>query len=278
MSIITFWNNDKGNIGQTSSIVATATLMAIEHNYRILVISTKIDDIESERAFGISESIATKVLGMKESRFNSGIQGLMKLAYSNKLTPEMVGDYTKIVLKRLEVISGARLEDMDENDKFDINLYPDIIKNASKYYDMVFVDVDGGMDEQYKKNILKSSNIIVWNFEQKYEKVEDVLQFKEKNDVADDKKILYLINKYEKNSRYNIKNIIRNSRMKKNIYTVPYDLLFSDVMQDGSLAGWLLNPKIRKAKPLDEHGTFINETNRLCQGIIAKLQELHLLG
>ena len=278
MSIITFWNNDKGNIGQTSSIVAAATLMAIEHNYRILVVSTKIDDIECERAFGITESVATKVLGLKESKFNSGIHGLMKLAYSNKLTPEMVGDYTKIVLKRLEVIAGSRLEEMDENDKFDINLYPDIIKNAGKFYDMVFVDLDSGLDEQYKRTILKLSDVMVWNFEQKYEKVEDILKFKEQNEIVDEKKIIYLINKYEKNSRYNIKNIIRNSRMKKNIYSVPYDFLFSDVTQDGSLAGWLLNPKIRKAKPLDEHGTFVNETNRLCQGIIAKLRELHVLG
>jgi len=278
MSVITFWNNDNGNIGQTFSILAAATLMAIEHNYKVLVISTKIDDIESERAFGISESIATKVLGMKESKFNSGIEGLMKLAYSNKLTPEMVGDYTKIALKRLEIIPGKRIEDMDENDKFDVNLYPDIIRNASKYYDMVFVDLDGGLDGKYKKDILKISNILVWNFEQKYSKIEDILKFKEENEIIDDKKIIYLINKYEKNSRYNVKNIIRNSRMKKNLYTIPYDLMFSDEIQDGRLAGWLLNPRIRRAKLLDEHGTFIDEVTKLCKGIISKLQELHMLG
>lgn len=142
MSIVTFWNNDSSHIGQTSSVLAIATLMAIEHNYRILIISTRIDDIECERAFGITESIATKVLGMKESKFDSGIQGLMRLAYSNKLTPEMIGDYTKIVFKRLEVVGGKRSSEMDANDKFDVNLYPDIIKNASKFYDMVFVDLD----------------------------------------------------------------------------------------------------------------------------------------
>lgn len=65
--------------------------------------------------------------------------------------------------------------------------------------------------------------------------------------------------------------------MKKNIYTVPYNLLFSDVIQDGSLASWLLNPRIRKALPTDEHGDFINEVNRACQGVITKLREVHAL-
>ncbi len=41
MAIITFWSNAKKPTGQTMSIAAVATSMAIEHNYKILLISTR---------------------------------------------------------------------------------------------------------------------------------------------------------------------------------------------------------------------------------------------
>ena len=79
MSIITFWNNSKsGHIGQTSSLVAVATLMAVEHNYKILLISTEDGAMELDKAYGVSENSAMKFLGLKEVRFNSGIEGVMK--------------------------------------------------------------------------------------------------------------------------------------------------------------------------------------------------------
>ena len=117
MSIITFWNNSKkGNIGQTSSLAAVATLMAVEHNYKILLISTEAGDIGLDKAYGVSENSAMKFLGLKEVKFNSGIEGVMKLANSGKLTPTLVGNFTKIVLKgRLEVIAGKKEIAEDEN-------------------------------------------------------------------------------------------------------------------------------------------------------------------
>lgn len=65
--------------------------------------------------------------------------------------------------------------------------------------------------------------------------------------------------------------------MKKKIYTIPYDIMFGDNMQDGTIDEWFLNPKIRKATIYEEHGFFISEVNKLCDGIIYKLQELHVL-
>lgn len=42
MAIITFWSNTKKETGQSMSIAAIATSMAIEHNYKILLVSTRI--------------------------------------------------------------------------------------------------------------------------------------------------------------------------------------------------------------------------------------------
>ena len=51
MSIVTFWSNGKEQTGKTLSIVAISTYMAIEHNYRILVISTGHKDDILNRCF-----------------------------------------------------------------------------------------------------------------------------------------------------------------------------------------------------------------------------------
>ena len=40
MSIVTFWNDGKEQTGKTMSVAAIATYLAIEHNYKILIIST----------------------------------------------------------------------------------------------------------------------------------------------------------------------------------------------------------------------------------------------
>lgn len=281
MSVITFWNNSKrGNIGQTASMIATATSMAIEHNYKVLLISTQRDDIDLDKAYGIQENTTMKFLGMKESKFDSGIEGVMKLASSGKLTPEIINNYTKIILKgnRLEVIAGKQENKNDEIEQFDRNKYSEVIKIANRYYDMVFVDLDRGLKSETAKKVLELSNIIICNMEQKLEDVEKVSSLHKEHKLLSKNNVLYLLNKYEKNSKYNVKNLIRNSNMKKNIYTIPYDIMFGDSIQDGTVDQLFLNPKIRRATINEEHGFFISEINKLTEGIIYKLQELHMLG
>ena len=51
MSIVTFWNNRPEQTGKTLSLVAICTYLAIEHNYRILVISTGYQDENLDHCF-----------------------------------------------------------------------------------------------------------------------------------------------------------------------------------------------------------------------------------
>lgn len=278
MAIISFWNDSKsGNIGQTSSIIAIATLMSIEHNYKILVLSTKDNDFELEKAYGIDESAAVKILKLKETKFDSGIEGIIKLASSGKLTPDLIRDYTKIILKnRLEVVAGRKVDE-DSDDKFDYDAYKDVIKIANKYYDMVFIDLNYGINDSITQNILKISDLVICNFEQRYENIDKVLDFQNRHlELLPKKSTIYLINRYDKKSKFNKKNIARNSEMKKKLYVIPYDVMFSDMMQSGTVDTWFLNPKVRKAKPEDEYGDFVGQINEICDGIINKLRELNI--
>ena len=51
MAIITFKSNEIKETGQTLSLVATATQMAIEHAHKILIVSTNFRDVTLENCF-----------------------------------------------------------------------------------------------------------------------------------------------------------------------------------------------------------------------------------
>ena len=63
MSIVTFINNGKEQTGKTLSIAAIATHMAIEHNMKILLISTAYNDSTLSNCF-----IANHLLLLKRNK------------------------------------------------------------------------------------------------------------------------------------------------------------------------------------------------------------------
>lgn len=117
MAIVTFWSECKKEIGQTSTAIAVATQMAIEHNYKILLLST-YDTNDMEKAYWNEEKLNKGLKGIfgntKKVNIDSGIQGLTKVALSNKLTPNIITNYSKIVFKnRLEVLDGYTGKETD---------------------------------------------------------------------------------------------------------------------------------------------------------------------
>ena len=51
MSVITFWSDGKEETAKTLSLTAIATYMAMEHNARVLVLSTNFKDTTLEACF-----------------------------------------------------------------------------------------------------------------------------------------------------------------------------------------------------------------------------------
>ena len=113
MSVITFVNNLEEETGKTMSLVAIATHMAINNNNRILIISTTDKEDKINNCFFEEQQTKKMRLGILGNRTSaidseSGIEGIAKIARSNKLTPELITNYTKVVFKdRLEIILGA---------------------------------------------------------------------------------------------------------------------------------------------------------------------------
>ena len=274
MSVVTFWSDGREQTGKTLSIAAISTYMAVEHNYRILIISTGYRDDTLNQCFW-KEKKVKRNFGLFGPNTNEileeGIVGLAKVVKSNKLSPENITNYTKIIFKdRLEVLQGFRWEtsDYDELEK----TYPDIINLANSYYDLVFIDLDNEMNPSIREMILANSDLIVANISQRLTSIDRFMETRENTPILNSKKTLLLIGKYDKFSKYSIKNITRYMGEKNKVSTIPYNTLFFEACEEAKLPDLIFN--LRKIDEEDINGFFLSEVKRTSENIMYRLQDL----
>ncbi len=274
MSIVTFWNNGKEQTGKTLSLAAICTHLAIEHNYRILVISTGYKDETLDNCFWRPRKMK-KNLGLFGPNTNiameEGIAGLTKIMKSNRLSPDNITNYTKIIFKdRLEILptfKGSRTEYEDIR-----RYYPEIISLANNYYDLVFVDLDKQVQDDISDNILTNSNLIVVNLSQRITSINNFIEIREEKTILKSKKTLLLLGRYDRYSKYNIKNISRYLGEKNKVSTIPYSTLFFEACEEAEVPDLFL--KLRKTGEDDRNGFFLSEVKRTADNIIYRLQDL----
>jgi len=274
MAIISFWSNGKAETGKTATIAAVTTFLAIHHNYRILILDTKHNDYSYQDCYW-QEDKTIKLIHSENSKTNiaSGISGLAKAILSNKTSPEIITNYTRIVFKdRLEVLTDTDVakEDYEINKK----VFRDIAKIASRYYDLVFIDVDTNLDESITNSLLEISDLIVVNLSQKMRQINDYLKIKEENMIFKEKSVIPLLGRYDKNSKYTVKNVSRYMRERDGICSIPYNTLFFEACNEGEVDDFFI--KFRKINSKDKNALFIEEVNKTAEKIIYKLQELQM--
>ena len=231
MAIIAFWSDEKRETGQTLSMVALTTYMAIEHNYKILNVSTNFKDETLENCYWSTEKQNTLIKGIAQGRdsvigLESGIEGLVKIIKSNKTTPNIVSNYSKAIFSdRLDVLTSPKTKIYSEYLEI-AKIYPEILDIANRNYDLIFVDVSKNMDDEEANRILEIADVIVINMTQKLQIIDKIGKLREENNFFKKDNILFNVGRYDKFSKYNIKNISRYLRLKRDILAVPYNTLF----------------------------------------------------
>lgn len=279
MSIVTFWSNTKKQTSQTMSLAAIATNMAIEHNYKILIISTIYNDDTLDLCFGDlnnNKKLLKKLVKNTNIAVDNGIEGLSKMAHSGRMTPDIIQNYTNVIYKnRLEILYGYKeIEDRPTKEEY-LRIrekYKEIIQNASKFYDMVFVDVEKGLEDDYVKQILKISDIVVINTEQKIGMINEINELIH-SELRNDNFIIN-IGRFDSYSKYSVKNISRYLGIKKDISVIPYNTLYFEAASEESVADLFL--KIRNVSEGDRNRAFVVETKNAAEKIVYKLQELQM--
>lgn len=285
MSIITFWNEGREQSGKTLSAVAVATNMAIERNSRILVISTSFNDPTMKNCFwGNEMAKAANMFGARNNgvAVGNGIEGLYKLITSNKLEPNIITDYTKVVFKdRLEVLNcftAVEEQSLDENMEQYRKIqecYLDLIKTANRYYDLVIVDLDRMLKSNIRESILKVSDVNIYVLSQRLESINKFSRLKKTSDLFTDGKNIPVIGKYDRRYKYNSKNIARYLEERKELDLVPLNLLFMEAAEEVKVADLMLKLKNVKDKT-DENYIFMECIQNLTNNIFKKLQEMKM--
>ena len=273
MPIVTFWSNSEKTTGQTVSAAAAATVMAMDHNYKTILISVDIDNHRLEKCFGEQQSnkaLVRSLISGPQINIDTGVQGLLKLAKSNRVTPDTVKDYTKIIYKnRLEVLYSSSSKEIPAEEQ--LECFRTIILNASKYYDYVFVDLKKGLYHSKILDILDLSSAIVLTTEQTADTLQEFARIKEMQKYIRSGKILWTISKYDRHSKYNEKNLTRTIWKKQEVYAIPYNTLLFEATNEGMLADVLLRFKTIKTE--DENIELLEEIARLNEAIIRRCQE-----
>lgn len=273
MSIITFWSTGKEETAKTMSMVAIATHMAVEHNFKILVMSTVYNDDTLETCYWEpkNEELLKEIAGDKKD-VSAGMDGLVKLAASNKLKADIISNYTRIVFKgnRLEVLNGAKTEDYDEY----LNVrerYKDVIQVANQFYDYVFVDLNKGLKHEYIRDVLNISDLVVVNITQRLKMIEDFAKLRKEEEFLKKDNVIVLMGRYDKFSKYNAKNVARTLGIKGEVSVIPYSTLFFEACNEGKAADFFL--RFRKLSPTDRNALFIEEIKKVTNLIKEKIEQ-----
>ena len=263
--------------GNTSSSIAFATQVAIEHNIKVLLISTSFKDSiikdsfwqeQKKRTFGIFSG------NNRSSIDNNGVEGLDRVIRSNKVSPDIITDYANIVLtNRLEILLG--IEGTEEQYNLIKERYIQIISLASKYYDLVVVDLDRKIGKQAEIDILKASDVIVTMIPQRAKKIEQVQNLIKQTDILRNENTVITIGRYMEDTKYNVKNITRNLLKRRDlINTVPYNNLFFEASQEGKVIDLFLN--LMRVKEKDDNYKFVQELKRLYETVKMNLDLLQM--
>ena len=272
MSIVTFWGSGKEQVGKTLALVALATNMAIERNKRILVISASYSNQTLKNCYW-NEEVAKKSNLFKHKagvvEIDNGIEGLAKMIQSNKVSPEIITDYSKVIFKdRLEVLLGFEEETLGKSESA-AKIYSDIVQLATKYYDMVIVDLDNEIHESGANEILRRSDLIIAMTSQKISSISTMKEMMQT--LPNDKKML-LIGKFDKQSKYTLKNLSRTFGEKKEFLAIPYSTLYFEAAQEGNVTDLFL--KLRRIQDKnDENAYFIEQVKKVSEEILKRLQE-----
>lgn len=272
MAIISFWSGDKGESGQTLSMAAIATQMCVEHNMRTLMVDATFNDDTLERCFwnvrqtrGFAQRVNAGKIDLA-----SGAEGLVSAVASNKTSPEIISNYTKIVFKnRLDVLPGLKTKILEEHEK-SLMLYKDLLSAADKYYDLVFVDLSKTLKRETTKAILNASSIIIYTMPPNMKKIDYYIRMKNESPLFKKNNIVPLLTISDDGSKYNPKNAARYIGEKNGLATVPYSTLLMEAASEAGVANMFLQLRLSK----DKNSAFLNYVSDCGKKIIYKLQEL----
>lgn len=267
MAKIVFWSPEEGTSGCTHVAIAISSLMGITHKTSSLLIDANSNAKKIASSFTLYDDL---VNANSFNDSNLGMNAIMRLIKSNKLSPDIIQNYSKPVLKgRLDILYSAMANTTTEERENLISM-PLITKNADDVYDLVFVDLPKTTTDDSAIRVLSQADIIVCVVPQEIEKLTNILKKVDGINEIKDKTKIFVLGNYESGSKYNIFNVKLKYKLPEPLYVLPHNYLFSDACNDGNVLDYLYRNINAPAK--DYNGEFIFRATEIVNEIIKILK------
>lgn len=256
---IAFWSNVHGQTATTCNMVATALIAALEYRLKILVTHNHFEKSGLETSLIDRKYLKTELTELSDT----GIDALSRFIKFNKVDKENIVNYTTTLIRnKLDLLMGTtntsrELYMNDLNDVIDL-----ILSSAQEYYDLILIDVSSGKNELSSK-ILEHSKLIVVNLNQNIAVLDDFFE----NYGSNIDKCVFLIGRYDSDSRLNLKNIKRRYNIKREMSVIPYNVEFSDACSEGRVIDFFT--KNIGAKKNDNNYYFMQETRNALESLLS---------
>lgn len=268
MAIISFWNPSKNSTGKTTALLSMATYLTIQHKYKILVIDTSFNDYSIKDCFWIEKKQGVFKQASNKIELGTGINSLSRAILSNKISPETITNYTKIVFNRFEILTDTQVsrEEYDRNKK----IFKQIAKVADKYYDLVLIDIDKNLEDDIVNDLLEMSKMIVVPMKQNLRELTTFV--KNKNRYQEKYVMMPILSMYDAESKFSYKKVTKFFKEKEEVLAIPYSTQLRDASSEGRFADFFIEN--RKVNSKNVNNSVINSVKVFSEAILNKLKEL----
>jgi len=176
---------------------------------------------------------------------------------------------------RLELLTDKKVED-EEYQKQKLAMR-NIIKMANKYYDLVFVDLEGSLQDTFITGILEESNLIIPTITQRIQDINKYITLKKKYEIFQKENTLLLLGKYDEQLMCNKKNTeryIKEQINEKDVYAIPYSTMYFESCNQGQIIDYIY--KFIKTRPGTPQAPLIEALDKALNRIIEKLREIQM--
>ncbi len=267
MAKIVFWSPEEGVSGCTHTAIAVSSLMGITHKTSSLLIDANSNARKIASSFTYYDDL---VNANSFNDSNMGMNAIMRLIKSNKLSPDIIQNYSKPVLKgRLDILYSAIANTTTEARENLLSM-PLIAKNADELYDLVFIDLPKTTSDDIALKVMEQADVIICVIPQEIEKLTKTLKKINSIDELKNKTKIYVLGDYESGSKYNIFNVKLKFKIPEPCYVLPHNYVFADACNDGNVLDFLYKNINAPAK--DYNGDFMLRATEIVEELVKTLK------
>lgn len=257
---VAFWSNEQGLSGTTSNTLAIALMIALNYRYKVLLTHAHFNKNTLEYSLLPKNYLRSELMDLSDH----GIDALSRFIRFNKVQEEDFENYTTSLLRhRLDLLLGTKVTNRKIYDEEFAKVMKLILDSANNYYDLIFIDLPAGKSS-INDMILSSSDMVIVNLNQSLFALDNYFDSPLKQDNH-----LYLLGRYNKESRFNQSNIKRRYELKKNLNSILYNIEFADACSDGKAIDFFL--KNLDCKKVDNNYIFMQNVLKAADDMLLEL-------